>query len=257
MSELSSLTAIVLCHNSEQTLSTCLASLAFAGKIIVADDGSTDASLEIAQRYSATVLKLTKTPDFSAKRNQALSAVKTEWTLFIDSDEEVTSQLQESITAFIQTSLPTTVAATIKREDIFLGKQLHYGETGSTWLLRLARTQSGKWKRRVHEVWEVRGSTLPLAGILLHRPHASIESLFEKISRYSLLEARQRVTQPGWGLPLKTMVELIVFPPLKFAYTYVLKAGHRDGFQGLVMSYMMSLHSLWVRIQVLELLRQR
>jgi len=257
MSDPFSLTAVVLCHNSEKTLATCLKSISFATTTILADDGSTDSSLEIAHRFNATVLKLTKTPDFSSKRNQALSAVKTDWTLFIDSDEEVTSKLQESITSFIQTALETTTAAMIKREDEFLGKHLQYGETGSTWLVRLARTQSGMWKRGVHEVWDVSGKTSPIAGTLLHRPHTSIESLFEKITRYTLLEAQQRVALGSSGLRLKTYIQLFLFPPLKFVYTYVLKAGFRDGFPGLVMSYLMSMHSLLVRIQVLELLRNR
>lgn len=257
MSEPTSLTAVVLCHNSEKTLATCLHSVAFATEIIVADDGSTDNSLEIAKQHKVTIIKLSKTSDFSAKRNEALSAVQTEWTLFIDSDEEVSTVLKESITTFISTAHSTTTAATIKREDVFLGKHLRFGETGSTWLVRLARTHAGTWERRVHEIWNVAGDCRPLSGILTHRPHQSIQSLFEKVTRYSALEAQHRVEHPSSGLRSKTMVELFLFPPLKFFYTFILKAGFRDGFPGLVMSYMMSMHSLWVRIQILELLRQR
>lgn len=257
MSEPTALTAVVLCHNSEQTLSTCLESLRFASHLIVADDGSVDDSLEIAKRYKATIISLSKTSDFSKKRNQALEVVTTPWALFVDSDEEVTSTLRESIESFVASAPPTTNGAKLKREDEFMGRQLHFGETGSTWLLRLARPKSGTWKRSVHEVWDVEGQISTLPGIIFHRPHPSIQSFFEKIIGYTQIEARSRVKKPSVWLWIKTWIELFFFPPLKFLYTFILKAGFRDGFSGLVMSYMMSMHSLWVRIQVLELLRQR
>ncbi len=252
-----SLTAVVLSKNSEKTLSACLDSLSFADTIIVADDGSSDTTLDIAKRHKAKILPLTATSSFSTKRNQALAAVTTQWTLFVDSDEVVSSALQESIEAFIAVAPPTTAGALLQRDDIFLGRHLKYGETGSTWLLRLARTHSGTWKRNVHEVWKVEGRVESLSGILLHRSHTSITSFFDKIIGYTRIEAESRTTKKSPFLWLKTMIELVLFPPLKFGYTYVVKAGFRDGFPGFVMSYMMSMHSLWVRIQILEILRKR
>ena len=54
------------------------------------------------------------------------------------------------------------------------------------------------------------------------------------------------------ALPLFSLFELLFFPVIKFIYSYIIQLGVLDGFAGLTMSYMMSIHSLCVRIKMYE-----
>src|SRR3989338_3920878 len=63
------------------------------------------------------------------------------------------------------------LAFKIKRSDYFLGKWLKYGETGSAVFIRLAKKDTGVWRGRVHEVWQVNTAVAELSNPLLHFPH--------------------------------------------------------------------------------------
>jgi glycosyltransferase involved in cell wall biosynthesis len=54
-----SLTVVVLTYNEEWNLPACLESLAgWVGEIFVVDSGSTDRTVEIAERYGASALSI-------------------------------------------------------------------------------------------------------------------------------------------------------------------------------------------------------
>lgn len=245
------ISAIVLCKNGQRTLQQCLQSLSFVSEVILADDGSTDASREIASKFGARIRTLSYTDSFAAKRNEALSYALHDWVLFIDSDEVVSATLAQHIKK--ATTQINYVGFYIQRTDVFLGRFLRFGETGNTWLLRLAHKSaflpSGGWQRMVHEVWKIQGNTGKLNGPLLHYPHTSIKRIIEKINRYTDLEVKERKKTTNKWIPF---LQMLVYPPGKFLYTYILKLGFLDGFPGFVMSYCMSLHSLCVRIKLLE-----
>ncbi len=250
------LTAIVLCKNEEATLDTCLISLSFCDEIIVADDGSSDASVNIARRHGVHIISLARTDSFAQKRNMAMKDVKEGWVLFIDADEVVDEKFGREVQRAIQGD--TEDGFFIKRQDMFLGKKLQHGETGSMWLLRLARVEKGEWKRRVHEVWAVSGQIGRIkTGELLHTPHPNLESFLSTINMYTDLEIRERYHAKRVS-PLEyswMFVQLFVYPPGKFLFNYIVKQGFLDGIPGLFHAYCMSLHSLFVRIKTLEYLR--
>lgn len=245
----SQLSAIVLCKNEATALASCLLSLQFCDQIIVADDGSSDDSVKIARKHGAKVYTLTPTDSFAAKRNQALLQVDKGWVLFVDADEVVTPQLAASIQKAVRRS--DVNGFLISRSDVFMGKRLLYGEAGNMWLLRLARVSSGTWKRTVHEVWNVKGGVGRIhQGELRHVSHPTLTSFFEKINRYTDLEARERRKHHPHAFIL--WLQLFVYPVGKFVWNYIALWGYLDGVVGLCHAYCMSMHSLLVRIKTLE-----
>lgn len=57
-------------------------------QIVIVNDGSTDNSLEIAQSFSESVIVVSKpNGGLSSARNAGLSQIKTEWVIFLDSDD--------------------------------------------------------------------------------------------------------------------------------------------------------------------------
>lgn len=251
---MSSITAIILTKNSAATLTACLSSVSFCDKIIVADDGSTDATHAIAKTFGVMWFTIPQTISFAAKRNVAMKQVTTDWIFFVDSDEVVTEQLQAEITKTIEHTHKNGFF--IPRFDIFMGRNLQYGETGSISLLRLFRTGYGVWNRRVHEYVQVKGNTGKLKGVLIHTPHPNLDSFLKKINTYTDLEVQER-TDNHTPSNIQTYCELALYPIAKFIVNYIFLRGFLDGIPGLCMSYMMSLHSLIVRIKILEYIRHQ
>ena len=90
------ISAIIIAKNAEELIADCLDSVSFCNERIVIDAGSEDRTTEIAQRMGASVY-IHKTNDFSNMRNIGLQKAKTEWVLYIDTDERITSQLAKEI----------------------------------------------------------------------------------------------------------------------------------------------------------------
>lgn len=242
------LTAVVICKDAGETLRACLLSLNFCDKVMVADDGSSDSSTEIARYYDVNLIRLEPTDSFSEKRNQTLKHIKEGWVLFIDADEKISPELAKAIESKLDSS--DCDGYFLKRSDFFLGKKLTYGETGSMWLLRLARFEAGQWQRRVHETWAVSGRIGRIeSGEIIHTPHATLESFMDSINRYTTLEIEERKTKNNIGL---LWFQLFTYPSAKFVVNYLFKLGLLDGIRGFIHAYMMSLHSLLVRIKMLE-----
>lgn len=178
--------------------------------------------------------------DFSIERNKLLSGVSTDWVLFIDSDEVVSSDLEKEIKSRIESPKSSYYSAyRIKRLDNFLGLLLKHGETGNASFVRLAKRDWGSWQGAVHEKWVGKGLVGTLKSPLFHTPHPSLSSFVEKINKYSSLAAQERYDN---GIR-SSFTQIILYPVAKFISNYLLKLGFLDGVPGLIHSLMMSWHS--------------
>lgn len=176
--------------------------------------------------------------DFAKERNLLLENAKGEWVLFVDSDEEVTKELEEEILEQVQDDMVDGYY--IRRRDFFFGRWLHFGETGNIKLLRLGKKGTGKWVRKVHEYWDIKNAG-ELKNPLLHYPSLTIE----KINRYSEIDAKEF---NSFSYP-----EVLFKPVGKFIQNYFLRLGFLDGIPGFVHAFTMSLQSLVVRVKQYEM----
>jgi len=175
--------------------------------------------------------------DFAKAHNDLLKTVKTDWVLFLDSDEVISPALQAEIEQAIKSS--AFKAYSIPRLDSFLGRELMHGEAGHTRLVRLARRNWGQWVRPVHEKWTGSGPIGILHNPILHTPHDSISSFLTKIDHYSSLDAQYRYTQKQYS----SLLKIWLYPLAKFKLNYFLRLGFLDGIPGLIHAIMMSFHS--------------
>lgn len=240
------LSLIVLSRNSQADLQELLPSLNFGTEVLVIDDYSTDHSVEIARKYQAKVISTKVGQDFARARNLGLSQVKSEWVLYIDSDERVTQAFIAEVKQAIRQD--QYVGFYLKRNDYFIDRVLQYGENAHNKFIRLARKDRGKWHRSVHEVWQISGSVGELKQPLIHKLNSELGIFLSKINHYSSLEAKLRLRQGVWWSWWQTLV----YPVGKFVHNYVVRRGFLDGFPGLIMAFFMSLHSLCVRIKLYE-----
>jgi len=107
-------TAIVLAHNSSGTLQRCLDSFltngsqaSFIHRVIIVENGSTDESRSIVQRFCknhpfAEAILCERNLGTTATRNKAIKRVKTEQILLLDSDAYVTPEVVAILTDRLQ-----------------------------------------------------------------------------------------------------------------------------------------------------------
>lgn len=235
------ISAIILTKNEEKNIEECISGLKWCNEIIIIDDKSTDNTVKIAKELGAEVFEHQLNNDFSQQRNFGLEKARGDWIFFVDADERVSQELSDEIKNKINGNGKEN-GFYFKRIDNFLGKWLKHGEIGDIRILRLGRKKSGKWVRRVDEVWEVEGEKNTFDNPLLHYSHTSLDEFITSINERSSLNARMFYEES-----LKPNLLEWLKPLFKFFNNYILKLGFLDGIQGFVFAVFMSLHSFLVR----------
>jgi glycosyltransferase involved in cell wall biosynthesis len=241
-----SISACVIARNEATRLAACLEALRWADEIVVVDDESTDATVDVARRFTDRVLVRAKADDFAGQRNAALAHARGDWAMFVDADERVSPGLAAAARAAVGDARFAGYA--VRRQDVHFGHVFHHGESLRVPLLRLARRDAGRWVGRVHETWRVEGRVGALRHPLVHHSHEDVAHFVAKLDSYTTLGAR-RLVEEGRG---RRLWELAAYPLASFLRNYVLRQGFRDGVPGFVLACLMASHAFVARAKVLE-----
>jgi tetratricopeptide (TPR) repeat protein len=80
----------MIVKNEAEHLARCLDSVGgIVDEMVIVDTGSTDQTVEIAERHGARVFHFTWCNDFAAARNEAVSYARGQWILALDADENL------------------------------------------------------------------------------------------------------------------------------------------------------------------------
>jgi|SRR5690348_266700 len=110
-----SLALSMIVRDAADTLAHCLASAREAvSEIVVADTGSSDDTVELAQSLGARVFSVPWTDDFSEARNRALAQVSSDWILVLDADEVLDPACGSSIPRLLGDSAISGYQVTIR-----------------------------------------------------------------------------------------------------------------------------------------------
>ena len=246
------ITVIILAHDQTRLLNKAVSSVQTAKQILIVNTSEKVFKLE----YKGANLQVIRYPQalssFSHVRNWVLKQSLTDWVMFLDSDEELEA---DGLTQIAQTLKNSQVSAlSIWRSDIFLGKQLRFGEAGCQSIPRIFHKDKVRYSGVVHETPEVIGQTIQTNILIKHSSHSSISQFLESVNSYAKLVAQEKINRnySRVELPIIIWIKLITFPMTKLFFNLFIKQGIRDGWRGLVYGYLMSLHSLLVRIYQLE-----
>lgn len=244
------LSVVILTKNEEHNIKGCLGCLGFCDEVIIIDDNSSDKTISLAKKRGAKIYERKLGDDFAAQRNFGLNKAQGKWVLFIDADERVTGDLRNEIIQITNDPLVGYLGLYLKREDYLWGKKLKHGETANVKLLRLARRKAGKWRRRVHETWEIEGRTRDLKNPLNHYSHSSLADFINSVNTMSSLHAKANLEEDKKS----SLVKIIIWPIGKFVYNYIARMGLLDGIQGFIVALVMSLHSYlaWSKLWFLQ-----
>lgn len=93
----------MIAKNEEKHIEECLKRLKpYHYEIVLADTGSTDATVDIALKYTDKIYHFDWINDFSAARNFALSKASNDWILSIDCDEYIETIDEELLSGLMQ-----------------------------------------------------------------------------------------------------------------------------------------------------------
>jgi glycosyltransferase involved in cell wall biosynthesis len=146
----------MLSYNSEKNLARALASVKDFAEIIIADGGSTDATLEIARAAGARVISQSNPghdiEDFSRERNLTLAAATQPWFFYLDSDEIMSTELVEHIRAVATDNAHPYGAYRVRYLKTNADASRLYRTYREYYQIRLVRTDVGaSFEQPVHE----------------------------------------------------------------------------------------------------------
>ena len=269
------LSVLIPTLNESRNIRACLGSVSWADDLVVVDSGSTDGTRELATSCGARVVDFHWDGKGPKKKNWALRTVdwKNDWVLVLDADERITTALAAEILQVLE--IPDADGYFINRRFMFMGKWIRHCGYNPSWNLRLFRHSQGEYEHvavgdagsgdnEVHEHVVLQGCTAYLRQEMLHLAYPDLFTWIEKHNRYSNWEAALEVDQPqvqaeiGPRLSRKRRLKawsrrLPCRPLARFLYSFVLKGGFLDGYEGYVLCRLLALYELLSQFKAREL----
>jgi glycosyltransferase involved in cell wall biosynthesis len=182
------LSAYLITYNEKNKIEDVLLALKGVDEIVVVDSGSTDGTIEIAERLGAKVIHQPFL-GYAKQKAFAMSLCAGEWVLSVDGDEVLMPGSIDEIKKIITKTEKNGFK--LPRYEVFMGKCFKYAKPH--YFLRLYRKDKARWDedRLVHEHIDVEGKIDKIKIPMIHYGAADIEIFMQKINRYSSLKVTQ------------------------------------------------------------------
>ncbi len=225
------LSVIIPCKNERRNLDDCVASARLCGsEIIVADNGSTDGSLELARRLGCRVISR-EFVSYANFKNWAIPQARHEWVLILDADERVTPELAAEIQALLARGADCD-AYRVRRDDRYFACESPDSASREHFITRLIRRDRCRYKEmRVHEEIDFRDLKVgKLRSRMLHFTAPELSGYVAKRVQYAMLGGEDAFAQGKRC----SIARMLLHAPLRFFQLYFLSGGFRNGRAGLV-----------------------
>ncbi len=232
------ISAAIITLNEQRKLPRAIESLRCCDEIVVLDSGSTDRTVEVAEKLGARVIE-TGWHGFAAQKNMAAQECSNDWVLSLDADEALSEALEGEIWQ-IKKNGPKFDAYTMPRLAQYLGRWILHSGWYPDRKIRLFDRRLAHWNGGyVHESVAVDGRIGHLQSNILHYTFDSLSEHLRTMDRYTTLAAEQLIAQKarvGW-------TQLLLDPAWTFFRTFVLQRGFLDGVEGLSIAWMASVYN--------------
>jgi glycosyltransferase involved in cell wall biosynthesis len=238
--------------DEEINLPYALASVSdWAQEVFVLDCGSSDRTVEIAERHGARVV-YHGWEGYARQKNWGLDnlPITAPWVFILDADEVITPELRDEIVRVATADRCEENGFYINRYFVFLGKRIRHCGYYPSWNVRFFRRGKARYEEReVHEHMVVDGPVGYLRHDMEHNDRRGMEHYIAKHNHYSTLEARE-LLRAAKGIPDATHASFTgamgrrrwlkhrLWPRVpmrwffRWLYMYVLKLGFLDGVVG-------------------------
>ena len=232
------LSVVLIAKNSAATLERSLKSVQWADEIILLDGGSTDDTVNIANRNGAKVYHNTHWQGYGIQRQIAQKYSTSDYVFMLDTDEEVTEELKASIQKVLSQPQQIGKVYACARRNWFLGRYMMHCGWYPDRVIRLYLARERTYNSsRVHESVDTKGAQIVhLKGDLLHRTCEDYMQFQQKQLSYARSWAQERFAQ-GKRVGLTTAFTHALGAFIK---TFLLRRGVFDGRHGLLLSLIIS-----------------
>jgi glycosyltransferase involved in cell wall biosynthesis len=227
---LSDIHPVVITRDAARTIEQTLASLAAFPRVTVYDNGSTDATVELCERFPNTRVVTGEFFGFGSTYNHAADLAAGDWILSIHADEHVSGELVASLAA-LELADPATAYA-FERHNLFMGKDMRWAGWGKHWMVRLYNRRTTRFNDApVHEKLQLPGNAkvAHVRGTFWHDAVTDIDQFLQKVSHHTELRrhSRGRTLRPG---------VILVRAWWAFFRTYMVQLGVLEGWRGMVIA---------------------
>lgn len=230
MSALQNISVTILTRDAQRMLGECLRALSAFGEVVVLDNGSSDATLDIAAGFANVRLHQEPFTGFGPLHNKAAELAAQDWILSIDSDEIVTPELRAEIRAL---TLNPDCVYSFPMENFFNNKRITCCGWHPDRHVRLYNRKRTRFTdAAVHEGVVAAGMReIRLQRPVRHYSYACVADFLTKMQRYSDQFAREHAGKRSSG-PLKAVLR----GGFAFFKSFVLQRGMLHGYEGLLIS---------------------
>ena len=233
------LTVVVPTLNEEVNIEECLNGVkGWADEIIVMDDGSTDRTVELAQRIATRVIEK-KMKNEGVHRNWAMTQAKNDMIFFIDADEIPTYELKKELAEHMARNSAETYSPAMKT---YIGKYWvqHSGWYPANKLRVMDRRKQWYKEEEVHPPIANKTSCIRLDNDLIHKGYPDFAHFLGSLNHQTTLEAGK------WKRMGRRMRKRKAFWRAfdRFFRVFLRKEGHKDGFIGFVIAYFASAYQV-------------
>ena len=153
------------------------------------DEGLYKKCLRSVEWCNETVIVPGVNGTFSEYRNEGAKKAKSDWLLYVDTDEEVTPELKDQILKVVQSDEFSAYA--FPRRNFIFGKEFKHGGMWPDFVLRLIKKDKlEKWEGDLHEQPKIKGEICHLKEPLIHHKHKDLSEMVDKTNEWSEVEAR-------------------------------------------------------------------
>tara|TARA_Y100000996_G_C22433239_1_gene606562 strand:- start:176 stop:934 length:759 start_codon:yes stop_codon:yes gene_type:complete len=224
---------IIIVKDGEEYIEKALKSAMWADDIIILDSGSTDNTIKIAQKYTKNVHTSEAWPGFGIQRQNAQKLSKSDWIFMLDADEEISTNLQNSIKEVIKGD-PKIYK--VNRLSKAFGYEVKHSGWFPDWISRLYPNNLTTYNDAlVHETLIIPKDYEPskITGILYHETYKTMTDYYQKMSLYIDAWSSQNVNKKNGGLLIGTLRGYWAFIKM-----YFIKLGFLDGVTGLTLAFL-------------------
>ncbi|MBR3946956.1 MAG: glycosyltransferase family 2 protein [Bacteroidales bacterium] len=250
MQNTANISAVILVKNAEKTIAECLESLCAFGEVVLLDNGSTDATLDIAAKYPN--VKIFHEPNFCGfgkMKNIALSKATNDRILSIDSDEVLMPEIVSQIDA-MQLNDNTVVA--LSRLNYYGNRCMKCCGWYPDYVWRIFNRKYTRFNENiVHEGVETKPDTqkVYIKDAIKHYAADSMESIIQKMNRYTTLSAQEKHKKGKKASVIGAIFRFIH----TFNMNYFFRRGIFYGYKGFVVSLLNASGSFYRHMKLYEL----
>ena len=224
------LSIFIIAKNEAINIVDCLRSARFADEVLVLDSGSTDGTADLA-RAEGVEVQVTDWPGYGPQYNRGVDRTTGDWFFYLDADERITPELAAEIRAAMERD--DVNGYRVPRTSMYCGRFMKHGGWTPDYTWRLARRGTARFTEHfLHPHLQVQGTTGTLRHPLVHYSFRSMESVLDKLNRYSSASARDMTAAKRRG----SLGRAIAHGLWAFFRTYVLRLGFLDGRWGFMLA---------------------